>query len=97
LPCYAFKVKLLILYRPNSEHAREVETFVHEFQRRHDVGKKIELLSVDTREGVAEASLYDILAFPAILALADNGSVLNTWVGMPLPLMNDVAGHAYSG
>jgi hypothetical protein len=89
-------VKLLILYRPNAEHATEIETFVREFQRRFEAGKKIELMSIDTRQGAAEASLYDILSYPAILALADDGSVLNTWVGMPLPLMNDVAGYAYN-
>lgn len=89
-------MKLLILYRPNSEHARDIEEFVREFSRRFESGKKIELLSMDTRDGVAEASLYDIFSFPAILALADNGSILNSWVGLPLPLMNDVAGYAYA-
>lgn len=88
-------MKLLILYRPNSEHASEIESFVRDFQRRYEAGNKIEMMSVDTREGTAEASLYDIFSFPAILALADNGSVLNAWIGMPLPLMNDVAGYAY--
>lgn len=85
-------VKLLILYRPNSEHERDVETFVRDFQREH-VGKKLELLSVNTRDGAATASIYDIFAFPAILALADDGSVIQSWSGMPLPLMNDVAGY----
>jgi hypothetical protein len=89
-------MKLLILYRPNSEYAREVESFVRDFQHQFESGKKIELMSVDTREGSAEASLYDIFSFPAILALADDGAVLNSWVGMPLPLMNDVAGYAFS-
>jgi hypothetical protein len=86
-------VRLLILYRPNSEHERDVETFVREFQRTHDIGNRLELLSVNTRDGAATASIYDVLSFPAILALADDGSVLNSWVGMPLPLMNDVAGY----
>lgn len=89
-------MKLLILYRPHSEHASDIEEFVREFSRRFESGKKIELMSMDTREGVAEASLYDIFNFPTILALADNGSVLNSWAGMPLPLMNDVAGYAYN-
>lgn len=89
-------MKLLILYRPRSEFATEVETFVRDFQRQFEAGQRIEMLSVDTREGAAEASLYDILSFPAILALADDGKVLNIWVGMPLPLMNEVAGYVYT-
>lgn len=69
---------------------------MRDFQRQHEVGKKIELVSMDSRDGVSMASLYDIFSFPAILALADNGSMLNSWVGLPLPLMNDVAGYAYN-
>lgn len=84
-------MKLLILYRPNSEHERRIEMFVRDFQRLHP-GKKIEMLSMNSRDGVATASIYDIFEFPAILALADNGSVLHSWTG-PLPLMNDVAGY----
>jgi len=88
-------VKLLILYRPKSEHERVVETFVRDFQRQYEAGNKIELLSVDTRDGVAMANLYDILSYPAILVLAENGSVLNAWSGLPLPLMDEVAGYTY--
>jgi len=87
-------VKLVILYRPNSEYATEVESFVRDFQRQfYEAGKKIEMVSTESREGATKAELYDILQFPAILALANDGSVLNAWIGMPLPLMNDVAGY----
>ena len=34
------------------------------------------------------------MQYPGILALRDDGSVLNAWQGTMLPLMNDVAGHA---
>lgn len=88
-------MRLLILYRPNSEHERTVDTFVRDFQRQHEVGKKIELISVDTREGAETAKVYDILEFPAVLALANDGSALNIWTGTPMPLMNEVAGYAH--
>ena len=88
-------VKLLILYRPNSEHATEVESFVRDFQHQYDVGRKLELLSLNTRDGAATASLYDVMMYPAILVLANDGSVLNLWQGKPLPLMDEVAGYTY--
>jgi len=88
-------VKVIVLYRPNSDHASDAEAFVRDFQRQHDTGRKVELVSVNTRDGAATASLYDIMAFPAILALGDDGSVLNSWVGS-LPLMDEVAGYLYS-
>jgi hypothetical protein len=86
-------VRLLILYRPNSEHSTQVEVFAHDFQSRHDIGKRLELISLNTRDGAATASLYDVMAYPAILALADDGSVLNSWQGDTLPLMDEVASY----
>ncbi len=88
-------MKVLILYRPNSEHARTVETFVGDFQRQHDLGRKVELVSVNTRDGAATATLYEVFAFPAVMAVADDGRLLNLWQGEPLPLMDEVAGYAY--
>jgi hypothetical protein len=92
--CYARMVKLIILYRPDSEYSTNVETFVRDFQGRYDVGRKLELVSLNTRDGAATASLYDVMTYPAILALNSDGSVLNMWQGMPL--MDEVAGYAYN-
>lgn len=89
-------MKLVILYRPNSEHATAIESFVRDFQHQHDPGNKVELLSVNTRDGAATASLYDVFSYPTILALADDGSVLNSWEGDRLPLMDEVASYMYS-
>lgn len=83
---------MLILYRPNSEHARAVETFIRDFQEAHHVEAKIEILSLDTREGAATASLYDIVQYPAMLATNNEGSVIRMWEGNNLPLMSEVAG-----
>ncbi|HEX8762231.1 MAG TPA: hypothetical protein VF733_00540 [Candidatus Saccharimonadales bacterium] len=90
-------MKVLILYRPDSEHATLVETFVRDFEHQHDaLSGKIELLSLNTRDGAAMASLYDIWAFPSILVLGDDGRALNSWQGEPLPLMAEVAAYAHS-
>lgn len=82
-----------MLYRPNSEHGRQVEDYVRDFKRRYpDI--KLELLLIDSREGSAMASLYDIVRYPGILALADDGSATMVWQGDELPLMDEVAGYA---
>ncbi len=89
-------MKVLILYRPNSEHATTVESFVRDFEHQHDVGNKIELMSVNTREGAATASLYDVWQYPSIMVLGDDGRMLNMWQGEQLPLMDEIAAYAYS-
>ncbi|HSX17038.1 MAG TPA: hypothetical protein VLH86_02975 [Patescibacteria group bacterium] len=90
-------MKLLVLYRPDSEHASTIESFVRDFERQYEAAKRLELKSLNTRDGAATASIYDVMSYPAILALADDGSVLNMWQGIPLPLMDEVAGYIYGG
>ena len=83
-------MKVVVLYRPNSEHARRVEEFVEELTRRnHD--SKVELVSLNTRDGSATASLYDVMQYPAILALRNDGQLLKEWEGSTMPLLNEVS------
>ena len=88
-------MKIVIHNRPVYEHATLIESFVRDFQHRYESAKKIEMVSVDTKDGASTASIYDIWSYPAILVLADDGSVMNSWQGEPLPLMDEVAGYAH--
>lgn len=90
-------MKLLVIYRPDSEYSRDVETFIHDFEARHgSVVRKIEVLNSQSREGMALMSLYDIMQQPAIMALNDDGQLAQHWTGTTLPLMDEVAGYFYS-
>ncbi len=82
-------MKVSILYRPDSEHTRRVEEFVHDFQRAQAT-RKVELVDLNTREGTAMAELYDVIQYPAILALANDGQLLKGWQG-DFPLMDELA------
>lgn len=86
-------MKVLILYRPNSEHGRLTEEFIHEYQRRHQ-SDRLEILNVDSRDGSATASLYDVMQYPAILVVQNDGYVQKVWQGDSLPLMDEVASYA---
>lgn len=88
-------MKILVLYRPNSEHARKVETFLHDLQMQHDVSPSaLKILDVDSREGIELAKIYDVMTTPAIIATDNDGGFVYSWIGEDLPLMRDVA--AYS-
>jgi hypothetical protein len=83
-------MKVIILYRPDSEYARKVETFLHDFNAKYGDGK-LEVMDVDSREGIATSSLYDVMQFPAVLALNDQGAILKGWEGDSLPQIDEVA------
>lgn len=88
-------MKLVVLYRPNSEYARSIEEWVHDFERRAS-NHNVELLSLDTREGSDMARLYDIIRYPALLAVREDGQLLKNWEGDVLPLINEVAAYLSS-
>lgn len=84
-------MKALILYHPNSEHARLVEEYVHNFSQVSS--QRIDLQSLETREGAATATLYDIVSYPALLVIDSDGHLHKVWQGETFPLMNEVAGY----
>jgi len=89
-------MKVLVLYRPNSEFARQVEEFVQGLQTRHNVDEHhLQILDFDSREGAAMASLYDVMGQPAIVVVGDDGSYVKHWQGGDLPLLEEVAGYTY--
>jgi hypothetical protein len=89
-------MKMLVLYRSQSEHGTKVESFLRDFRHQYEImAPKIEVLEYDSREGMAEASLYDIMQAPAIMVLADDGSVLGSWTGDELPMLSTVASYLY--
>lgn len=88
-------MKVLVLYRPNSEHGRLVEEFIHDFQARHR-DERLEVLNIDTRDGSATASLYDVMRYPAILVLQTDGYLQKSWEGDQLPMMDEVVSYAHA-
>jgi hypothetical protein len=88
-------MKVVILYRPNSEHGRAVDSFIRDYQTTHQ-GGRLEILDVDSRDGGATASLYDVMQYPAILALRNDGSLLKSWEGDMLPMMDEVAYYTFN-
>lgn len=87
-------MQVVMLYHPESDHARGVEEFSHEYQR---LGHgEIKLVSLETKEGAQMARLYDLVSYPAVLVATDGGVLLNSWQGDNLPLMNEVAAYKLS-
>ena len=85
-------MKICVLYHPNSEDARIVEEYAHDFER--SKGRPIELLSLETREGADMAKAYDIVQYPSLMVLKDSSNELvKFWSGVPLPLMDEVASY----
>lgn len=86
-------MKAFVLYRPNTDYERSVIEYVHDFT--HRTQDKLEMISLDTREGAVKAELYDIVRYPAVIAVDDQGKMLRLWQGN-LPLINELSYYTHS-
>lgn len=80
---------MVCVWREKSDYGRTVEEWLTEFERR--TGKEIESIDPDTKDGEGFCRAYDVVEYPTILALNDDGSVLSTWRGTMLPLFDEVS------
>lgn len=85
-------MKVMVVYRSVGEHARAVENFHHDFKAR--TSKDITLVDPDSRDGSDICQLYDIVEYPSILALSNDGELRQLWRGLPLPLVGEVSYYA---
>lgn len=81
-------MRVVCVWRRASDYGRMVEEWLTEFARR--TGVEIESLDPDTPEGERVARAYDVVEYPTILAMDNDGSVLEMWRGQNLPTFDEV-------
>lgn len=82
-------MRVVVLYKEQTDDAREVIDYLRDFQ--HQTGHELETMDPETPDGVMFCKAYDILEFPTILALSDDGQLQNMWKGTPLPTISEVS------
>ncbi|HUB93028.1 MAG TPA: hypothetical protein VMB52_00845 [Verrucomicrobiae bacterium] len=89
-------MKLVALYRPDSEFSRNVEDFLRELRKAHEIGdEQLRIIDYDSREGTDMAMTYGITNQPAMIIIDDNGGYIKHWEGNELPLQDEVTSYVY--
>ena len=81
-------MRMVCVWRRESDYGRMVEEWLREFEQRFNV--EIETVDPDSRDGEGFCRAYDIVEYPTLVALADDGSVLAIWRGQMLPTFDEV-------
>jgi hypothetical protein len=82
-------MKAVILYKPGAETDSQMQEYLREFT--HRTGKTIEQIDVTSPRGVELAELYDVQKFPALVAIEDNGTLVDAWPELEKwPTMNEL-------
>jgi hypothetical protein len=82
-------VRVVVIYKSESDHAREVMDYLRDFTRQ--TGHTLKTMEPDTPEGISFCTTYDIVEYPTVIALSDDGSMQNMWRGRPLPTISEVS------
>lgn len=82
-------MRVVVIYKDQSDHAREVTDYLRDFARQ--TGHVLETIDPDTREGSSFCRVYDVVEYPSIVALSDDGQLQNLWRGRPLPTISEVS------
>jgi hypothetical protein len=82
-------MRTIIVYKEETDYARAVTDYLRDFKRQ--TGHDLETLNPDTREGATFCRTYDIVEYPSVVAISDDGSMQNLWRGLPLPTISEVS------
>lgn len=79
-------MRVVCVWREESEHGRTVREWLNDFERQ--TGREIENINPD--ENAAFCNAYDVVEYPTILALHNDGTVAMSWRGASMPRIDDV-------
>jgi hypothetical protein len=88
-------MRVVVVWRDNTDYARAVTMFLEDFARQ--TGRVLEDLDPDTNEGGSFCRAYDIVEYPSVVALSDDGKLQQLWRGATLPTISEVSYYVTQG
>ncbi len=82
-------MRVVVVYKDETEYARTVSDYLRDFNRQ--TSHELEVLDPDTPDGASFCRAYDIVEYPTIIALSDDGAMQQLWRGLPLPTISEVS------
>ena len=87
-------MRVVIVFKEFSDHAREVFEWIEQFERR--TGREAEQINPETADGESFCQAHDIVEYPTILAISEDGKVYEQWPGAPLPQIDTFMSYVVS-
>lgn len=82
-------MRVVVVYKEETDYARQVNDYLRDFTRQ--TGHELETMDPDTPGGASFCRAYDIVEYPTLIALSDDGALQNMWRGLPLPTVSEVS------
>lgn len=82
-------MRAIVVYKDETDYARQVTDYLRDFLRQ--TGHDIETINPDTPDGADFCRAYDIVEYPTLVAVSDDGKLQQMWRGLPLPTISEVS------
>lgn len=82
-------MRVVVVYKEETDYARQVYDYLRDFTRQ--TGHELETINPDTPTGTSFCRTYDIVEYPTVVAISDDGVLQSMWRGLPLPTMSEVS------
>lgn len=82
-------MRVVVVTKRERDYSRSVDMFLEDFARQ--TGRVLEVLDPDSGEGEQFCRAYDIVEYPSVIALSNDGQVQNLWAGTSLPTISEVS------
>lgn len=85
-------MRVVVVYKERTDQSRTVTDYLRDFER--VTGHRLDTINPDSPAGADFCRSYDVVEYPSIVALSDDGQMLSLWRGVPLPTINEVSYYA---
>jgi len=82
-------MRVVVIYKDQTDYTRMVSDYLRDFE--HQTGRILETIDPDTAGGTQFCNTYDVVEYPTIIAISDDGVMQNYWRGLPLPTISEVS------
>jgi hypothetical protein len=82
-------MRVVVIYKDNTDYTSTVDGYLHDFE--YQTGHKLEILDPDTADGTQFCVTYDIVEYPSVIAMSDDGVMQNSWYGLPFPTISELS------
>ena len=85
-------MRTVVISKDNMDYTRTVLDYLRDFKMQ--TGRELEVMDPESPDGVMFCRAYEIMEFPTLVALSDDGHMQNQWRGLPLPTISEVSYYA---
>ncbi|MGV9002324.1 MAG: hypothetical protein ACOH18_05220 [Candidatus Saccharimonadaceae bacterium] len=82
-------MRVVVVYKQQTDYTRQVEDWLADFKRQ--TARDLDTLDPESLLGLSFCETYDVVEYPSIIALSDDGQMQNFWRGLPLPTLSEVS------